>query len=139
MDGKPENEEPRMLTLEEVFEPWELVGKSRRDCLPHRARLLRLMAYVSCLAGGLSIVCLVPALLGLPLGLLARAMARRDLDLICGGDMDHRGYHETEKARADSHAGVLLNLWGLFFWLFAIPGLVFSFALAMKNIGPWGG
>jgi hypothetical protein len=136
MDGKPVRDSERMPTLEEVFEPWELAGESRRDCEPHRARLLRALARVSFLAGGLSIFCLLPALLGLPLGLMTRAMAGRDLDLISAGNMDHRGYHETEQARSDSHTGVILSLLGILGWFVVGAVLVLCILIAFWRFPP---
>jgi hypothetical protein len=111
----PEREHERaLLTAEEVFEPWELSGESRYDCEPHRARLLAFLAYGSLVAGSLSFVCFFTGLVGLPLGLVAWSMARRDLDRISAGDMDQNGYHPTEKARSNAQAGVFLNLLGMF-------------------------
>ena len=113
----PRRKEERPPFLEEVFQPWELAGEARRDCEPHRAGLLAALARISLLAGGLSFVCPPASLVGLPLGLVTRAMARRDLDLIFAGGMDHRGYRRTEKARSASHAGVILSLLGPLLWL----------------------
>lgn len=111
-------------TIDEVFQPWELLGESRRDCEPHRGRLLRRLARISLLTGGLSFLCPPLALIGLPMGLLIRMLARRDLDAIFAGEMDHRGYAETEKARNDSHAGVVVSWLGLLFWSVMLAGFV---------------
>jgi hypothetical protein len=96
--------------LEDIFQPWELVGRSRRDCDPHRGDMLRRMARFSLLAAGLSFFGLPFNLVGLPLGLITWSMACRDRDRICAGDMDQAGYHLTEKARSDSRAAVFLNI-----------------------------
>ena len=44
MEAKPDNAAGRPLTAEEVFQPWELDGRSRYDCLPDRAWLLTPLA-----------------------------------------------------------------------------------------------
>jgi hypothetical protein len=132
--GKPERTSP---LLEELFQPWELAGESPRDCEPHRAGLLLLMARVSLLAGGLSFVCLVPALVGVPLGLVTGAWARRDLDRICTGRMDQDGYRQTERARSDARAGVILGLLGLLFWPTWLV-LLFLGVLLSHSLGPMG-
>jgi hypothetical protein len=130
MDATPRKAERKSPTLEELFQAWELAGESPRDCEPHRAGLLLLMARASLLAGGLSFVCLLPALAGIPLGLLTGAWARRDLDLICAGRMDQDGYRETERARSDGRAGAILGPLGLLFWptwlVLLFPGVLLS-------------
>jgi hypothetical protein len=139
MDGKPEKDRQRMLTLEEVFEPWELVGQSRRDCEPHRARLLLVFSRISLGAGCLSLIpCfgLIPAIFGFWLGIATRTMARRDLDMISAGDMDHQGYHETDKARSNSHAAVMLSVLG---FLFSSPVLAISYFVFGENPFTFGG
>jgi hypothetical protein len=108
MDDQLEKDIP--LTIEDVFRPWELVGESRLDCAPHRAHLLIKMARLSLIAAGLAFFGLPFNLVGIPLGLLAWSMACHDRDQICAGNMDHRGYHLTERARSDSRAAVILNL-----------------------------
>jgi hypothetical protein len=116
MDTMPEEKEPRLSTLDEIFQPWELVGEARRDCASHRAGFLVPLARLSLLAGGLSLSCPPFGLVGLPLAVVTWRMARRDLDLIVAGDMDHRGYGPTEKARAESRTGLLLILFGTMCW-----------------------
>ncbi len=102
----------RPLALEEVFQPWELRNESRRDCGPHRAGFLWWMARISLIVGSLSFLCPLFGLLGLPIGLVIRRLARRDLDAIFAGEMDHRGRERTEKAWYDSQVGAFLNLLG---------------------------
>jgi hypothetical protein len=131
MEAKGDPAGNRWPTLAEVFHPWEWSGESRRDCKPHRARLLLLLARASLLAGALSFLCLPFGIIGLPLGLVTRAMARRDLDLISAGEMDHRGYKLTEKARSDSHASVILSLLPFSFWF-----LVILVVLTLRVIWP---
>jgi hypothetical protein len=111
MDAKPDGT-GRPLTAEEVFQPWELDGRSRCDCLPDRAWLLTPLARASVLAGGLSFLCFLPAAVGLPLGVVTASLARRDLDAMAAGDMDQRGYHATRKAWSDARAGAVLSLLG---------------------------
>jgi hypothetical protein len=108
------------LTADQVFEPWEMEGRSRLDCLPHRASMLKGMAYCSIIAGGVSLVCFAPALLGLALASAAWFMARQDLTAICKGEMDHDGFHSTEQARADAVAGIFICLIAAFLWSLAI-------------------
>jgi hypothetical protein len=104
------------LSLEEVFQPWELDGVTRRDARRHRGRLLQNLARLSLFAGGLTFVCLVPCVYGLPLAIVTWIVSQRDLDRICAGSMDQEGYHPTQKARSDSHAAIWLNVLGLLFW-----------------------
>ena len=47
--------------------PWERPGGVRRDCEPHRGRLLHVLGVLSLVCGMLS-GCLAPAILALPLG-----------------------------------------------------------------------
>jgi hypothetical protein len=136
---EPSHKDVSVLTAEEVFTPWEMDGRSRRDSKRHRAGLLRGMAYVSILAGGASWICVVTAFIGLVLGLAAWRMACRDLDLIRRGDMDTGGFHQTEKARSDARAGTILCLLGLFLWsvlaVFVIYYLLIA-ASVMRHINP---
>ena len=103
-------------TAEAVFTPWELEGQSRRDIRPHRAAMLRRLAWLSLLVGAGSWVCLVPPIIGFALGLTAWQMARRDLDLMRRGEMDTSGRCLTEKARSNAHAGAVLSFLGLLPW-----------------------
>jgi hypothetical protein len=112
MDGNLPAGSDRPLSLEEVFQPWELTGASRRDCRSERGRLLLGLARISLFLGGLSLLCAPLGLLGFPLGLVIRRMARRDLDAIFAGEMDPRGRQRTEKAWSDSQAAIFLNLVG---------------------------
>src|SRR5947209_5457596 len=116
-------DETRRSVLETVFEPWELEGRSKRDCISHRAGLLKLLTKASVIAGCISVFAfplLIPSLVAIVTGLSARAMAAHDLDQMRSGEMDHRGYRETEKAWFDSLVGIILSLVGFILWL--IPG-----------------
>jgi hypothetical protein len=120
--------EPEMpAPAEEIFQPWQLAGESRRDCEPHRAQFLSALAYISLLLGGLSFLCLLPGFLGLVLGLMTGMMARRDLDLIVTGDMDQRGYAQTDRAWGNARAAMKLSFLGLLAWAGL---LVFAFLLS---------
>lgn len=124
MDGKSDASGERLPTLEEVFQPWELAGESRSDCRPHRADFLRWMTRISFLLGGLSFVCPPLGLLGLPLALVVRRMARRDLDVIFTGDMDQSGRPGTEKAWIDSQAAAFVNLLPALFSTIVLAGVL---------------
>lgn len=106
------NREEGNLPLQDIFRPWELSGEARYDCEPHRAKQLAIPAYISIVAGIASLICFYPALVGLPLGLVVWSMARQDLDRIAAGDMDHNGYHPTERVRSNARAGVILSIMG---------------------------
>ncbi len=97
--------------------PWELPGQFRRDCAPHRAGLLGALANTSALVGTLSLVppfalaCApLGALLGLPLGLTAWVLARRDLAEMRAGRTDPSGEAGTEAARKLALLGVVTGL-----------------------------
>lgn len=127
-----EKDGPRR-TVEDVFTPWELAGESRRDCKPHRVRLLRVLAYVSVLVAGASTFLICPAVLGLLLGLATWRMACRDLHLISRGEMDTTGFHGTEKARADARGAVLLSLAVLLICSLLTATAATFFYLAMRR------
>lgn len=119
-------DEPR-LTAEDIFTPWEMIGQSRRDSLPHRALLMRTMAYFSVLIAGLSLLCGAVGLLAVPLATATWWMAYRDLNLIRRGDMDTEGFHATEKARSDARGAIALSLCGFFIWFLVAAALVSVF------------
>ena len=100
MDDTSDAATERLPALEEVFQPWELRNESRRDCEPHRAGFLFWIARISLLAGAFSFLCPLIGLLGLPLALVIGDQARRDLDAIFSGDMDHRGRAANGKSLA---------------------------------------
>lgn len=88
---------------------WEL----RRDLPPDRAPLLNLLANVSLSCGGLSCLFLVPAVVGLPLGLVALVMAKRDLGLMRDGLLDPRGRAGTARAQATAVGAIWFNAFGM--------------------------
>jgi len=124
MDGKSDAAGERLPTLEEAFQPWELTGESRHDCRLHRAGFLLGMTRISFLLGGLSFLCPPLGLLGLPLALVIRRMARRDLDAIFAGDMEQRGRAPTEKAWIDSQAAAFVNLLPALFSAIVLAGVL---------------
>jgi hypothetical protein len=127
-----ENPEGRPTTLAEVFTPWEAAGESRRDCRPHRAESLLLLARCGILAGGLSFPFVFPSFVGLALGGLTRALARHDLDLICRGDMDQDGYRPTANAFAEARTAMIVSALGLLFWL-GVCGLILLAVATRKS------
>jgi hypothetical protein len=78
--------------------PWERPGAVRRDCAPHRGRLLLALATAAVVCGGLSILG-APALLTLPLAVAVWVLARRDLARMAAGRMDPAGQPLTAEAR----------------------------------------
>jgi hypothetical protein len=93
--------------------PWERDVWLRRDCRPHRARLLHDLAIASLVLGGLSVITLFPSLLGLPLAVTVGMLAHHDLALMAVGRMDPRGRQRTKNALGHAYGGVALNLLGL--------------------------
>ena len=83
----------------------------RRDFEPHRGPLIVSLGNVSMIIGGLSL-CLfgAGAVVSVPVGVLAWAMANRDLERMRDGRMDPRGKAQTQSGRAGAIAGVLLGL-----------------------------
>lgn len=90
-----------------------MAGKSRRDAERHHAGLLQTGAYITMLAGGLSLVFFPAGLIGLSLGFLTWWTACRDLERMRQSLMDQEGYHATEQARSDAYTGMILSLCGL--------------------------
>jgi hypothetical protein len=88
--------------------PWERSGFVRRDCAPHRANVLMLLATVAVVLG-LSSFCLVfTGWLGFILGGVVRHLADCDLAKMRAGVMDPNGRRQTEAAREQA-------LWGMFY------------------------
>ncbi|HZT80831.1 MAG TPA: hypothetical protein VFA26_11435 [Gemmataceae bacterium] len=102
--------------------PWERPGFVRRDCEPHRAGPLALLATVALIFGILSLCVCLPALIALPMGLGVYAAARRDLALMQAGQMDPDGSARTQTARDMAlggafTAGMASLLWGWGAWM----------------------
>jgi hypothetical protein len=96
--------------------PWERQGGIRRDNEPHRGPFLLLLGSVSLACGLLSLCLLAPAVIGLPLAVLAYALARRDLTLMERGVMDRDGLRLAELAQERALIGGLFCLVGLALW-----------------------
>lgn len=100
MDDRPEEVDDR---------PWEQPGNPRRDCLPHRAVLLRQLGDVAFGCCLLSAVLIVPALISVPLGIAVWIMAGQDLAKMRAGTMDPQGQTDTERARKMAIGCVLFS------------------------------
>ena len=92
--------------------PWERPGAVRRDCMPHRADQLWVVAVTSLVLGLLACGLAAPAALGVPLALLASTLARRDLKKMNEGVMDPSGYRLTREAEVYAVFGAFLNTAG---------------------------
>jgi hypothetical protein len=105
---------------------WVWTGAGRRDCEPHRARRLGLLATVSAYLG-VAALCLpgLPALLGLPLAAAAWELAGRDLEEMRAGLRDPSGRGATWDARQVALASMVVNggalLIGVLFWASHLP------------------
>jgi hypothetical protein len=101
--SQPDADEPR---------PWERSGAARRNCVPHRGPLLRLLGTAAVLyaVAALTLPCLaviprgllvfVPLWLGgLASAVAVLTLARRDLALMAAGRMDPAGRPATATAR----------------------------------------
>lgn len=89
--------------------PWEQPGVLRRDCEPHRGRLLLVLSGVSIPIGLLSLLLVLPAFLGLIIGVAALVLARHDLVEMRAGVRDSSGEAETRHALGLAVAGNILN------------------------------
>jgi hypothetical protein len=110
-----------------VDEPAERTGAerlvaSRRDAMPHRGRVLVNLGNVS-LALGLLAFCTagLSGVISVPLGAVIWVLANADLQAMKAGELDSRGWPETEAARTAAASGVVLGVvfligWGLL-WL----------------------
>jgi hypothetical protein len=90
--------------------PWEEPGRWRRDGLPHRGRLLGILAEVAAVSAVFGMALRVPAPLGLVLGAVVWLSARRDLRLMDAGVMDQAGREATERARGAGVVSVWISL-----------------------------
>jgi hypothetical protein len=84
----------------------------RRDCTPHRGNWLLLMTSVALVCGGAAFLFAVPAILGIPLGVVTVDMARRDLGRMAEGSLDPRGREQTIKAEQRALNALDLNVYG---------------------------
>ena len=115
---------------------WEQPYAFHRDCEPHRARLLKRVALASVLLGLLSGCLLLPAAVGLPLGLTVWVVAGRDLARMRAGRMDPGGVEETSRAREYASVGAVLNLLTLALvgWFVFLAGSIY---LTLVRPGRW--
>jgi hypothetical protein len=111
--GEPE---PRGVAVTDEPRPWELPGAVPRDCEPARGHVLGLVGLASLACGILAFGLGATALLGLPLGLAAWALARSDLTRMRNRLMDPAGWGDTVFARESGRVGALLSAVYLVFW-----------------------
>jgi hypothetical protein len=82
--------------------------------------LLRALGTAAFACGLLAFCLVVPALVGLPLGIAVAVMARRDLARMDAGVIDPAGRQTTGGARELAAAGAMLSVPGLFWLLIAL-------------------
>lgn len=99
--------------------PWEVPGTCRRDCESHRAGLLLALARISDWCFVLGTILVLPALIGVALGLCVCWMARTDIRKMSLGLMDVAGLGRTKSARSLAIIGVVSSI-----VLLAIYGIV---------------
>jgi hypothetical protein len=98
---------------------WKRPGYFRRDCEPHRGDILWEFGCAAFVLGILALVpCLgwVPGLLGIPLGLCCRYLAKADLAKIRMGLMDPTGEAVTYSAEELSTCGLVYSVAGTVVW-----------------------
>ncbi|HTU18167.1 MAG TPA: hypothetical protein VMG10_08890 [Gemmataceae bacterium] len=101
--------------LEAEDEGWaarrQAIDRIRRDCEPHRGRLILSLGNVSMIVGGLSLCTFgVGAVVSVPVGILAWLMANHDLERMREGRLDARGKSQTETGRTGAVAGIVLGV-----------------------------
>jgi hypothetical protein len=89
--------------------PWELPGALRRDCEPHRGKLLLWLGVVGAGCSLLAFCLCVPGLVGIAIGLPVWVVAAQDLNKMRGGVMDHAGRAQTEEALILGRMAVVLG------------------------------
>lgn len=107
------------IQADKPIPPWERPDYFRLDCAPHRGRLLWWLGFVSLSLGLLALVpCCgwLPGLVGIPLGLCSRYMAKRDLARMGAGRMDLAGEGITATALSFSSNGLWFSILGTVFW-----------------------
>src|SRR4051794_4773582 len=111
--------------------PWEQSGGFRRDCAPHRGRLLGVLSTAAAVCAVLGCIVRFTAPLAVVLGVGVWAVARHDLREMAAGRMDPAGEGQTATAQ---EAGIwclaltvlpLLALC-LFGWLILASGALFT-------------
>lgn len=93
---------------EESFARWG--SYVRRDCEPHRGLWIVLAGNTSVVLAAVAL-CLfgLPALVGLPLGVVAWVMGNADLAKIRAGQMDPQGLRQTRSGREAGIVGATLS------------------------------
>jgi hypothetical protein len=79
--------------------PWEQPGQWRRDCLPHRGRLLSVVSTAAAVCALLGCILGFTAPLAVVLGVTVWVVARHDLRQMTAGRMDPAGREPTEIAQ----------------------------------------
>src|SRR5262249_54603680 len=97
------------MTADETDRPWEREGAGRRDCVPDRAVSLFALGVLAAGLGGVSVCCLWPSLVGLPLAVAVWRMARHDLAEMTAGRMDRVNRDLTDGARQLGVGGLVVN------------------------------
>jgi hypothetical protein len=92
---------------------WEQRFELRREVAPPRGGVLLALGILSIVVGVPSLYLVVPALLGLPLSLVAYLMADRDLLEMRAGRMDRSGRASAHAAQWCALVGFLLSALGL--------------------------
>ena len=107
------------IQVDKPVPPWERPGCFRRDCEPHRGDMLWWLACASFTLGILALVpwCgWMPGLIGIPLGLCSRYMAKADLAKMQAGLMDPNDEGTTTSATNLSNQGLGFSVIGTVVW-----------------------
>jgi hypothetical protein len=96
--------------------PWARPGAVRRDCEPHRGKLVLKLADASLLLGAFALCLGFVAGLALACGAAAWVLASRDLGRMRSGLMDPRGQADTARGRTRARAGLALGLYAAVLW-----------------------
>jgi hypothetical protein len=112
---------------EEESKTWnDAIPNLRRDCEPHRALWISLFGTSSLVLGSMALLlCGVPALAGIPLGIAAWLMGNHDLKQMRQGLMDPEGFFKTQRGRESGILGVVLG--GAFLAGYTLFFLLFLF------------
>ncbi|HEY7311705.1 MAG TPA: hypothetical protein VH643_20250 [Gemmataceae bacterium] len=107
------------IEAEESIPPWERPGCFRRDCEPHRGNLLASLACAGLTLGCLALYPLyglVFGLLGIPVSLCNRYLAKADLAKMQAGRMNPYGEGVTASAKNMSTLGLAFSIAGTVVW-----------------------
>ncbi|HEV3262313.1 MAG TPA: hypothetical protein VG013_36010 [Gemmataceae bacterium] len=103
--------------------PWEKAGAVRRDDEPHRAALLILIGAGGLILDASSCLLLLPALLGLSLGIAVCVMAARDMEKMYKGSMDPGGMDRTRTASLLGFCAIVFAVIGMAVAVWAIGAI----------------